>query len=130
MPEMLRPLPERGRNPPQAPALSGAYNAPMRSEYGFISGPADVDDDLKLYGMVTGDCTVRSGAALELFGMVTGNLTVEDGGLAQVRGMVCGNTLNAGHLAVYGMIVGSLSTTSEGITTVVAGAQINGETAL
>ena len=100
----------------------------MTVEFGQVSGPLAIRVDYVLHGMVTGDVVVEPGGRFHLFGMVNGDLRVQEGGSAEVRGMVSKNVLNAGSLEVYGMIIGSLSSTPESSTVIAPRSQINGVT--
>ena len=100
----------------------------MTVEFGQVSGPLVIRADYVLHGMVTGDVVVERAGRLHLFGIVTGDLRVQEGGSAEVHGIVSKNVLNAGSLEVYGMIIGSLSSTPESSTAIAPRSQIGGVT--
>jgi len=100
----------------------------MRTEYGSTAGPRTIADHLVVRGMITGDVVVERDGFLHLYGMVDGKLRVDEGGSAVVRGTVSKDVLNAGHLEVFGMIIGRLASTPTAETVIVPGAQINGVT--
>lgn len=82
----------------------------MEIEHGKIEGNYNINCDFTLYGMITGNAYIKDGGRLELKGMICQNLTIEEGGELTLNGMVCGNVINkGGKIAVYGMILGSLS---------------------
>ena len=81
-------------------------SATMINEYNTIEGDVVLDEDLCLYGMVTGDVTVPANRELRLYGMVSGNLTVEADGSAIVHGMVCKSLTAFGRAEVAGTVVG------------------------
>ena len=81
----------------------------MQTEHGKIVGNLDVENELEMHGMITGDAIVRAGGILHLHGMVCGNLIVEEGGVAYLHGSVTDNALNRGGiLKIYGMVNGYL----------------------
>jgi cytoskeletal protein CcmA (bactofilin family) len=81
----------------------------MRVERGIIEGDLEVEDDLSLPGMVTGNVTVLDGGTLELNGTCGKNLILEDGATAFLNGTVNGSVYNrGGKLEVCGIIYGSL----------------------
>lgn len=95
-----------------------------RVENGKISGPYVLTDELRLGGMVVGDCTVAEGARLNLAGTVMGDLSVLEGGQAEVHGTVTGSLIAVGPVDVHGMVNGTAA--GPGLT-IHAGAIVNGE---
>ena len=70
---------------------------------GHIEGPVTVTHDTALWGIVTGDVTVKADVRLQLHGKVRGDLIVERGGVALVHGSVSGSVINHGaHVVVAG----------------------------
>jgi cytoskeletal protein CcmA (bactofilin family) len=70
---------------------------------GHIEGPVTVTRDTALWGVVTGDVTVKADVRLQLYGKVRGNLIVERRGVALVHGSVGGALINHGaHVVVSG----------------------------
>src|SRR5215210_5004171 len=68
---------------------------------GHIEGPVTIPRDTALWGIVTGDVTVKADVRLQLHGKVRGNLIVERGGVALVHGFVGGAVINHGaHVVV------------------------------
>ena len=89
----------------------------MRSENGQIEGDLYLDDELQLYGQVTGKTVVEHGGVLHLFGRCTHGLIVKAGGKAVIHGMVSGSVRNeGGYLEVQGMVIGRITTISQGET--------------
>ena len=67
---------------------------------GHIEGPVTVTRDTALWGIVTGDVTVKADVRLQLHGKVRG---IERGGVALVHGSVGGAVINHGaHVVVSG----------------------------
>ena len=70
---------------------------------GHIEGPITVFRDTALWGIVTGDVTVKADVRLQHYGKVRGNLIVERGGIAVLHGAVSGAVINHGaHVVVSG----------------------------
>ena len=79
----------------------------MRDLTAKIDHDITVDQDLVLYGMLTGRATVLSGAHFDVRGMVTGEIVLERGGRVSLYGMLTGTLLNRdGRVDVYGMVTG------------------------
>jgi len=82
----------------------------MTIESGKIEGDFEVDENLKLHGMITGNAFVKNGATLRLHGTVCKDLTIEEGSKAIINGTVCGNVINEGGVVeVYGVVYGNVS---------------------
>jgi|SRR5215204_5243172 len=70
---------------------------------GHIEGPITVTRDTALWGIVTGDVTVKADVRVQLYGKVRGNLIVERGGVAVLHGAVSGAVINHGaHVVISG----------------------------
>lgn len=90
----------------------------MRAESGKIEGDLGVQEDVAIYGMVTGSILV-TGGILHLHGMCLKNVIVRSGGTAKLHGMVSGDAINeGGSLEVLGTVNGAVRTVNG--TTVVS----------
>lgn len=89
-----------------------------------VQGPFFVEEDVAVFGMITGATTVRSGVVLELHGMVNGDLTIEPGGEAVIHGTVNGTVWNSGSASIYGTINDVVNATPECRTVIDKGALI------
>jgi len=56
----------------------------MKAVHEKIEGPFAIEEDIALYGMITGDATLRRGVRFILHGTIAGNLTIERGARAIV----------------------------------------------
>jgi cytoskeletal protein CcmA (bactofilin family) len=74
----------------------------MRDLYEKIERPYTVSVDTELFGMITADTTVLSGATFVVRGMITADLIVKPGAKAFVHGMVNGCIRNAGYVELHG----------------------------
>lgn len=91
----------------------------MKVEHGKLESSIQLDYELVLHGMVTGNVTVLKNGVLFLHGMCCQNLVLEDGAKVYLYGTVSGNVLNrAGYLEVYGVIGGNPQTEECGKTLV------------
>jgi len=98
----------------------------MRIEHGKIEGDIQLDEELILHGMVTGNITILKDGVLTLHGTCCKNIIMEKGARATLHGTVGGDVLNnEGYLEVYGTIAGSLHTIN-GHTFVDPNAVVNG----
>ena len=68
----------------------------MKAVHDKIEGPFAIEEDLALYGMVTGGATLRRGVKLILHGTIAGDLTLEPGARAIIHGTVAGRICNEG----------------------------------
>ena len=74
-----------------------------------INGDFPINEDLVMFGMITGNANVLRGVTFILHGMVCKDLIIEANGIVEIHGMVNGDVINnGGKLSVYGMIIGSL----------------------
>jgi cytoskeletal protein CcmA (bactofilin family) len=99
----------------------------MRIEDGKIEGDIQLDQELTLSGMVTGNIIVVDGGLLNLNGTCCKDLTLQEGAKVYLRGTVGGSVFNrGGYVEIYGTVAGSLHTTEEGSTFVDPHAVVKG----
>lgn len=99
----------------------------MKVEHGKLEGSIQIDYELALHGMVTGNVTILKNGVLFLHGICCQNLVLEDGARVYLYGTVSSNVLNrAGYLEVYGVVGGNLQTEESGKTLVDGKAVIGG----
>lgn len=76
----------------------------MRAVHDKIEGPFAIEEDLAIYGLVTGGATLRSGVKLILHGTIAGDLTIEPGARAILHGTVAGRVYNdGGRVELFGI---------------------------
>ncbi len=81
----------------------------MKIEHGKIEGDIEIDSDLKMHGMFTGNVTVKRGGHLILHGLAAQDLITEPDSKVEIKGMVKGNVINkGGQFSVSGMVSGRL----------------------
>ena len=68
----------------------------MIDENKTIDGDLTVEEDTRLYGLVTGSATVTAGKTLIVHGAVGRDLILEEGATAHVYGTIFGNVVNHG----------------------------------
>lgn len=77
----------------------------MEISNGQIKGPARIEKDVKVHGMITGGATVAPGVELILYGMITGDFDAETDSRVVIHGMVNGVVRNAGgEVTIYGVV--------------------------
>ncbi len=89
----------------------------MKAVHGNIEGPLALDEDIALYGRISGGATVRSGKRFILHGTIAGDLRVEKDARAIVRGTVAGRIYNdGGRVELFGMADAIASSLHDGMT--------------
>lgn len=82
----------------------------METQHGKIEGDVEVDCDLEMFGMFTGDVTVKRGGLLILHGMANKSLVVEDGAVVEIHGTVVGHVINdGGRVSIDGRVSGRVA---------------------
>lgn len=80
----------------------------MRIDSDKIDEDLQVQEELIIHGMITGNVTVLSGGHLILHGVVCKNMYIEKGASADIHGVVLKDVYNRGILAIFGTIKGHL----------------------
>lgn len=96
----------------------------MRALHGRLDGPCRIEEDLAVYGMVTGNAQVVGGSRLILHGTVAGDLIIERGASASIHGTVTGWVRNMGGKAEIFGVVNGCATMPGGATTIAPGALV------
>ncbi|WP_404479199.1 hypothetical protein [Novosphingobium sp. BL-52-GroH] len=68
----------------------------VKSIHDNVEGPFAIEEDIALYGTITGAATLRSGFRLILHGTIAGSLTVERESPAIIHGTDAGRIFNYG----------------------------------
>lgn len=99
----------------------------MKAVHGNIDGPLALDEDIALYGRISGGATVRSGKRFILHGTIAGDLRVEKVARAIVRGTVAGRIYNdGGRVELFGIADAVASSSHEAVTIINPAAHILG----
>lgn len=96
----------------------------MRAVHGRLDGPCRIEEDLAVYGMVTGSAEVVGGSRLILHGTVAGDLIIDTGASASIHGTVTGWVRNMGGKAEIFGVVNGAETLPGGVTTIRPGALV------
>jgi len=95
----------------------------MRAVHEDVEGPFVVEEDLAIYGVITGGATLRSGVKLILHGTIAGDLIIEPRARAIIHGTVAGRVRNeGGHAEIFGLVeaIEDLSPTAVSVVDAVA----------
>lgn len=92
-----------------------------------IAGPFTIEEDIALYGTITGGATLCEDKRLILHGTIAGDLTVEKGARAIVHGTVAGRILNdGGRVELLGIAHAVSNSSADAITVVDPSAHVIG----
>ncbi len=81
----------------------------MKIEHGKIEGDIEIDSDLEMHGIFTGNVTVKRGGHLVLHGLAAQDLIIEPNSKVEIIGVVKGNVIDkGGQFTVSGMVSGRL----------------------
>lgn len=99
----------------------------MKAIHDSIDGPFAIEEDIALYGTITGAATLRSGFRLILHGTIAGSLTVERGSRAIIHGTVAGRIFNdGGRVDLFGMADAVANSSLDAVTVIDPGAHVRG----
>lgn len=90
----------------------------MRKENGKIKSDIQLDEELLLSGMCTGNIIVLDNGYLRLNGMCTGDIEVRIGGHAIINGICTGLVSNMGGTIEINGIINDLRGEGNGVTTI------------
>jgi hypothetical protein len=93
-----------------------------------LEGPMEIQEDMALYGIVTGGATLCSGRRLILHGTIAGDLKVQKGARAIVRGTVASRIYNDGaRVELFGMTDAIANASHDAVTIIDPGAHVMGK---
>jgi len=99
----------------------------MKAIHDSLEGPFAIEEDIALYGTITGAAILRSGFRLILHGTIAGSLTVERGSRAIIHGTVAGRIFNeGGRVELFGMADGVANSSLDAVTVIDPGALVRG----
>ncbi|WP_237714107.1 hypothetical protein [Novosphingobium sp. Rr 2-17] len=76
----------------------------MKAVHDNIAGPFAIEEDIALYGTITGGATLCTGRRFILHGTIAGDLRIEKGSRAILHGTVAGGIYNdGGRVELFGM---------------------------
>ena len=97
----------------------------VKASHENLEGPMEIQEDMALYGIVTGGATLCSGRRLILHGTIAGDLKVQKGARAIVRGTVAGRIYNdGGRVELFGMTDGIANASQDAVTIIDPGAHV------
>lgn len=99
----------------------------MKAVHDAIDGPFVIEEDIALYGTITGSATLHSGRRFILRGTIAGDLRVERGARAILHGTVAGRIYNdGGRVELYGIADAVANSSSDTITIIDPAAHVMG----
>ncbi|MEE4453479.1 hypothetical protein [Novosphingobium resinovorum] len=100
----------------------------MKAVHKNLDGPVEIEEDIALYGTVTGGATLCSSIKLILHGTIAGDLKVEKGAHAIVRGTVAGRIYNGGgKVELFGMADAICNSSRDAVTIIDPAAHVMGK---
>ncbi|SES07075.1 hypothetical protein [Sphingobium sp. YR768] len=100
----------------------------MKAVHENLNGPFDIEEDIALYGVVTGSATLCRRTRLILHGTIAGDLKVEKGAHAILRGTVAGRIYNdGGKVELFGMADAISNSSRDAVTIIDPGAHVMGK---
>lgn len=100
----------------------------MKAIHENLEGPMEIQEDMALYGIVTGGATLCSGRRLILHGTIAGDLKVQKGARAIVRGTVASRIYNDGaRVELFGMTDAIANASHDAVTIIDPGAHVMGK---
>ncbi|RSU54839.1 hypothetical protein [Sphingobium yanoikuyae] len=99
----------------------------MKAVHDTIDGPFAIEEDIALYGTITGGATLRSGRRFILHGTITGDLKLERGGRAILHGTVVGRIYNdGGRVELFGIADAVANSSGDAVTIIDPAAHVLG----
>jgi hypothetical protein len=99
----------------------------MKAVHDNINGPYAIDEDIALYGTITGSATLGSGKRFILHGTIAGDLRIEKGARAILHGTVAGRIYNeGGHVELFGIADAVVNSSRDAVTIIDPAAHVMG----
>jgi cytoskeletal protein CcmA (bactofilin family) len=99
----------------------------VKAVHNNIDGPYVIEEDIALYGTITGDATLAGGRRFILRGTIVGDFTVERGAHAILHGTVAGRVYNdGGRVELFGMANAVANSSGDAITIIDPAAHVMG----
>lgn len=100
----------------------------MKAVHENLDGPFEIEEDIALYGTVTGGATLCGGSRLILHGTIAGDLKVEKGAHAILRGTVAGRVYSeGGKVELFGIAHAVANSSRDAVTIIDPAAHVMGK---
>jgi hypothetical protein len=99
----------------------------VKAVHNNIDGPYVIEEDIALYGTISGGATLAGGRHFILRGTIVGDFTVEKGAHAILHGTVAGRVYNdGGRVELFGMANAVANSSRDAITIIDPAAHVMG----